>query len=81
MEHGKDFVYMEEHENDVHNLQIMYDDLEENYHLFASAMAGLLTYLEYDKWYFALPVTIVLYLLLQRFHSKNAFDNDVRNKK
>ena len=78
-EHGKDFVYLDEHEEDVHNLQLMYEDLEENYHLAVSALAGFIAFLEYDKWYYALPVSIVLYVLLRKFHSKNVFDKDIRH--
>ena len=79
MEHGKDFVYLEEHEEEINNLQLMYESLEEDYHLHISGLAGITTYFAFDKWYYAIPLAIALYILLRKFHSKQVFDKDIRH--
>lgn len=68
----------EEYENRLGELELMHEDLELEYHLIISFLAGISAGLYWQDWMVTLLVPITIYIVLRIFIAKRLFSKSLR---
>ena len=67
----------EEYESRLGELELMHEDLEQEYHLLASFLAGISAGFYWNDWLVTLLVPLSLYVVLRMFFAKKLFSNNI----
>ena len=78
MPEDNEIISTEDHETIVGELELMHQNLEEEYHLVICVLGAIILHLTYNNWWLTTLLPIVALIILRQFIAKRLFNRGIK---